>query len=418
VLFEAVAGRPPFSRDTEVATLYAHLEQEPPQLSSIAPGSDAALDEVVSKALAKDPSTRYATAGEFARDARHAIGVSSGERIVVAERPRRRTFEWIAGLVGLAAIVALVVVVVSSWGGDEPPPAAGATPEVKPAAVMLDPGSGSVGEAIGGFTYRAAPTFVGDLAAGEGAVWVGVPPLVNHLDPLTGTVRGSVLIGPTSGKMAVGFRTLWVVVANEVERINPATDGSLRTVHLEDAPGTIVGAGEIAVGNDSMWATTDQALYRIDPATGRVTGSTEISGSTGVAVADGTVWIVDDFSGTLTAFDEGSGQARGEVEIPGSLDAVAAGGGSAWVLDTEAGVVSVVDPQSMTVIDTVRVGDDERDIDFGAGAVWLGDGSHRTVTRIEPATRQMTTFDLPGEVPYVTVNQENGQVWALSVPEA
>ena len=26
VLFEAVSGRPPFTRDTEVATLYAHLE--------------------------------------------------------------------------------------------------------------------------------------------------------------------------------------------------------------------------------------------------------------------------------------------------------------------------------------------------------------------------------------------------------
>src|SRR6185503_2811454 len=30
VLYEAIAGRPPFRRDTEVATLYAHLEQDPP----------------------------------------------------------------------------------------------------------------------------------------------------------------------------------------------------------------------------------------------------------------------------------------------------------------------------------------------------------------------------------------------------
>ena len=50
--------------------------------------------------------------------------------------------------------------------------------------------------------------------------------------------------------------------------------------------------------------------------------------------------------------------------------------------------------------------------------IWLADGSDRTVTRIEPATRQPRMFDVPGEVPYVTVDEETGQVWALSVPEA
>jgi outer membrane protein assembly factor BamB len=179
-----------------------------------------------------------------------------------------------------------------------------------------------------------------------------VTPLVNHLDPVTGTVRRSVRIVFPSGKMAVGFRTVWVAVGNEVKRVNPATDELLRTVHLEDPQG-IVGAGEIAVGEGSIWATTDGALYRIDPFTGRVIGSTEITGSTGMTAADGTVWIVDDFSGTLTAFDEPSGNLRDSVEIPGSLDGVMAGGGSVWV-DTEAGVVSVVDPENMTVVDTLR----------------------------------------------------------------
>ena len=64
------------------------------------------------------------------------------------------------------------------------------------------------------------------------------------------------------------------------------------------------------------------------------------------------------------------------------------------------------------------MGGDERDIVFGADAVWLADGSDRTVTRIEPATRQTTAFDVPGEVPYVTVDEGSGEVWALSVPEA
>jgi glutamine cyclotransferase len=416
VLFEAVSGRPPFTRDTEVATLYAHLEQEPPALSSVAPGSSGDLDAVVAKALAKDPAGRYATAGELARDARHATGVSSGERAAVTAPRRRRAVVWIAGLLAVAAMAAVTAVVVASGGSGEPPPAT-ATHRVRPEALMLDPVTGAIESSIEGFTYRSAPTFIGDLAAGEGAVWVGVPPFVNHLDPVTGTVRGSAQVGLPSGKIAVGFRTVWVAVGNEVERINPATDELLRTVHLEDPQG-IVGAGEIAVGEGSIWATTDRALYRIDPFSGRVIGSTEISGSTGMTAADGTVWVVDDFSGTLTAFDEPSGDVRDSVEIPGSLDGVVAGGGSVWVLDTEAGVVSVIDPESMSVVDTVRVGGDERDIVFGADAVWLADGSDRTVTRIEPAARQTTAFDIPGEAQYVTVEEETGQVWVLSVPEA
>lgn len=417
VLFEAISGRPPFRRDTEVATLYAHLEQDPPALSSVAPDLPRDLDGVVARALAKDPSERQATAGGFAQEARRAAGASSGERDAVSAGPNRRLLAWIGALVGVVAIVAVVVAIVAAGGSDEPPPPAAATPRVKPAAIMLDPETGSVESSIGGFSYRSRPTYLGDLAAGEGAVWVGVPPMISHLDPVTGTVRGTADVGPTAGNIAVGFRTVWVSVETEVERINPSTDALLPTVRLEDAQGTIVGAGEIAAGDKSMWATTDQALYEIDPFTGRVIGSTEITGSTGMAAGDGTVWIVDDFSGTLTAFDESTGEVRDSIEIPGSLDAVAVGGGSVWVLDTEAGLVSVVDPDTLTVVDTVRVGGDERDIVFGADAVWLADGSDRSVTRIEPATRQTTAFEIPGEAQHVTVDQETGEVWALSVPE-
>jgi streptogramin lyase len=280
---------------------------------------------------------------------------------------------------------------------------------------MLDPESGSVERTIGGFTYRQDTT-VGDLAVGEGGVWVGAPPLVYHLDPVTGELRDSIHIPLPGGNLAIGFRTVWVVVANDVQRINPATDQTLRTVHLEDAQG-IVDVSEIAVGRDAMWATTETALYRLDPFTAVVIGSTDIGGSTGLAVADGTVWVIDDFAGTLSAFDESSGQLRDSVELPGSLDGVVAGGGSVWVLDDEAGVVTLVDPDTLTVVDTVRVGADERDIEFGADAVWLADGADRSVTRIDPVDRGTTAFEVPGDAESVAVDPD-GALWVLSVPPA
>jgi len=417
VLFEAIAGRPPFTRETEIATLYAHLEQDPPALSSVAAGSPPALDAVVAKALAKDPSERYATAGAFARDARRAIGVSSGERDAVPVTPNRRRMAWIGGLVALAAIVAFAAFALSSGGEPDeadrpgPPP----TPRVKPAAVRLDPETGTVAASIGGFTYRNVPTFVGDLAAGEGGVWAGTPPFIHHLDPNTETIRASVRMGFPFGVLAVAFRTVWVAKGDEIGRINPATDQPLRTLRLEETQG-IVGASEIAAGERAMWATTDDALYRIEPFSGRVTGSTEITGSTGLAVADGTVWIVDDFSGTLTAFDESTLEVRDLVQIAGSLDGVVVGGGAVWVLDHEAGVVSVVDPESLAVLDTVRVGGDERDLVFGAEAVWLADGSDRSITRIDPVSRQTTQVELEGEAQYVTVDQDSADVWVMVVP--
>ena len=52
MLYECLAGEPPFRRGTDAATLYAQLEEAPPVL----PG----LEEVLPKALAKEPAERYA----------------------------------------------------------------------------------------------------------------------------------------------------------------------------------------------------------------------------------------------------------------------------------------------------------------------------------------------------------------------
>ena len=414
VLFEAVAGRAPFGRDTEIATLYAHLEQEPPALSSVAPDPNAELDAVVAKALTKDPAGRYAAAGELARDARRAVGVPSGEPGAVPARPGRRP-GWIAAIAA-AAVIAVVVIAVLISGGEEAQPTAAAIPQVKPAAIHLDPETGSAEQTIGGFTFRQAPTYVGDLAVGEGGVWVGAPPLIYHLDPVTSTIRDSIPNQLPGGSLAVGFRTIWVARANEVQRINPATDEPLGSVHLENPQG-ITTSSRIAVGEHAVWATTQAALYRIDPVTARVIGKTEITGSTGLAAGDGAVWVVDDLTGTLTAIEESDGSVRDSVDLPGSLDGVVAGGGFVWVLDREAGVVSVVDPESLMILDTVRVGGDERDMVFGDDAVWLADGVDRTVTHIDPVDRRTTALDVPGEAAFVSVDQD-GEVWVLSVPAA
>src|SRR4051794_597153 len=72
LLYFALTGRPPFERDSLDETLRAHLSEAPPAPSSIRPGLPPEIDAVVVRALAKEPASRFATAGEMARAAQLA----------------------------------------------------------------------------------------------------------------------------------------------------------------------------------------------------------------------------------------------------------------------------------------------------------------------------------------------------------
>jgi len=63
VLYEMLAGRPPFTGDSAVELALCHLQDPPPPLPA---GTPPALAAVVERALEKAPADRYATAGEMA----------------------------------------------------------------------------------------------------------------------------------------------------------------------------------------------------------------------------------------------------------------------------------------------------------------------------------------------------------------
>jgi non-specific serine/threonine protein kinase len=62
VLYACLTGRRPFERETEIATLWAHVSAAPPRLSDARPDL-ASLDAVVARGMSKDREARYATAG-------------------------------------------------------------------------------------------------------------------------------------------------------------------------------------------------------------------------------------------------------------------------------------------------------------------------------------------------------------------
>jgi serine/threonine-protein kinase len=87
ILYELLTGVVPFEGETAVAIAFKQVSAEPRPPSAVLDSVPAALDEVVLRALAKDPSRRYADADEFIaaleRD-RAALPVSAGAAVLAA----------------------------------------------------------------------------------------------------------------------------------------------------------------------------------------------------------------------------------------------------------------------------------------------------------------------------------------------
>jgi predicted ATPase/predicted Ser/Thr protein kinase len=73
VLYECLAGAPPFAKETDVAVVHAHLLDPPPKLSERRPDLPAALDDVIATALAKDEADRHRSCGELVAALRGAL---------------------------------------------------------------------------------------------------------------------------------------------------------------------------------------------------------------------------------------------------------------------------------------------------------------------------------------------------------
>src|SRR5438874_10374052 len=65
VLYEMLAGEPPFTGPSAESIVRQHLAAAPPQVSAMRAAVPPAIDEAIVRALAKTPADRFATAAEF-----------------------------------------------------------------------------------------------------------------------------------------------------------------------------------------------------------------------------------------------------------------------------------------------------------------------------------------------------------------
>jgi serine/threonine-protein kinase len=79
-LYETLTGQPLYHRETVLNTLTAITEEPVPSARAVNPDVSAKLDEIVKKALAKEPEDRFATAGDMQQAIDEAL-ISQGEYV-------------------------------------------------------------------------------------------------------------------------------------------------------------------------------------------------------------------------------------------------------------------------------------------------------------------------------------------------
>src|SRR3954471_23356561 len=85
VLFRLLTGRVPYPGQSLVAAVHGHLALPPPRPSDVVPELLPGLDDVIARAMAKDPDTRFASCRELAAAA--AAALAPGRTPPVLGRP-------------------------------------------------------------------------------------------------------------------------------------------------------------------------------------------------------------------------------------------------------------------------------------------------------------------------------------------
>jgi eukaryotic-like serine/threonine-protein kinase len=110
MLYEMIAGARPFRGKSQVETMSAIINDPAPQLE----GLPVRMEEILDKALAKDPKERYQSAGDLAVDLRRAQ--RPAPVVAVAAPSRGRPWAWMAA----AALVLVAGAAAATWLATRP----------------------------------------------------------------------------------------------------------------------------------------------------------------------------------------------------------------------------------------------------------------------------------------------------------
>ncbi len=406
LLFECLTGTVPYGTRSDVAVIFAHLEESVPPASGRAVELPAALDPVLGRGMAKDPADRYESCAALVSAVAEALGVGA------APRPSRirRALVLGAAMVALLAAGVAAALLAGDDGAKAVPPSGGLvqvdprTNEVvgrtrirgHPGQLAVTPGGLWMADFRGGVLWRYEPaadrleriTSNGeprDLAAFGDKVYVGadgrfLSGIVSRYDAATGIREDGIDL--LACAMASGDGVLWAAGCPFAQRLSTDSGRLRKLVEVflpYQSPATVensrVQFREMAIGEGSLWVlgdALDRRLWRLDDRTGRVQATVELDfAPVSVEVAGGLVWITDGVRDRVVPVDPDGERILAPVRVGGGPSGVAAGRGALWVVNTIAGTLSRLDPRTRRVVATIDVGGAPRAVAVGGGSVWV-----------------------------------------------
>ncbi len=134
VLHECLTGSQPFPADSVSVVITSHLMQPIPRPSVMRPGIPAAFDHVIARGMAKKPTERYASAGDFAAAANDALTQRDQDQAAnILQRSQDATMPgYFPGAIGTALAPPPAGVTPSPYPTPPPPPPQHTPPPTPP----------------------------------------------------------------------------------------------------------------------------------------------------------------------------------------------------------------------------------------------------------------------------------------------
>jgi ABC-type branched-subunit amino acid transport system substrate-binding protein/streptogramin lyase len=408
LLYECLAGTPPFSRPTEAEVLWAHMQEDPPTLRGY-----EGLDPVLARGLAKDKGDRYETCGELLAAAHSALGLETPAVRRRRRRLGRRLVAFGAALVMAAGIAAGVVLLTADESSALAAPAPNAVVEV----------DSDANKPVAQVAVGSNPTA---LAIGQGAVWAlnADDQTISRIDSVTKTQK-TFSVGTTPTDLAVGEGSVWIgngvvsetssfpgPVLSSVSRVDPDTFSVLGTSKLQGKGEGATQGDSLVVGKGAIWAINpDRTISRLDPQSGKVVARIPTSVDEIAAGPDGVLWGLKSPPGAaLVRVSPSSNAVTATIRIGSEgLSDIAVGAGAVWVSD-EAGFVLRIDPGRRATQRTIAVAKGVDSLAFGSGFLWAVNPFEGTLSRIDPSTNEVSkTIAIGGTPRDVTAGE--GSLW-------
>jgi DNA-binding beta-propeller fold protein YncE/predicted Ser/Thr protein kinase len=355
VLYEALTGIVPYARKE------AETEPEIPR----------GIEAVIERAVSKDPSERYASAGELIVAARSNQADAPAPTLVLDERPEQPTMP----------------------------------------LDLSDRGTGSSGR-----RRPVAGAFLFWFLGGLGVLVVAVALIVSLLNDDGVSVSSPIAVAKPPLRLAVGPRTVWVTSAVDgtLTGVNPNT----REVISKRQVGK--GVSGVTIGAGSVWVTNPRTgtILRLDAA-GKVTARLHLNGSPGaIAAGGGRIWVADEEGAGITAIDAKSADVIKRRLAPHAAPLrLAVGAGGLWASSASTGTVRRIDLGTLAVGPPILAGRGPAGVTVGHGLVWVANSRSATVTRVDPSTHSILGDPIPvGEQPG-GIDAGTEAVWVASAAD-